>query len=333
MSEDFIYQDPFIDEEEEVRAPQKTISQDEGFERMKKELERTRLEKADLERQAHINAQRASTAEQTVYQREKAQLEAEKERVANEVKVNQIALKMAKESQEYDKEIEITQAMIETQSRLSQIDAALKEGPRTSQVSTQVEPQSVSYDSILNNPSTSQMERDFLAQRGELRDPQNFNVLISVIKNVGDGREYVYGTPGWYKEVDRRLEMNGVYESRVPDSVIEKTNREGKQMAQDQDDYRDRHGSPSDRGPTSVPRGDSGSGPRSRPGVVTLTKEQRAVADSVGDWGDGKYAKGVAMIDFLKRKGQYKDPKDNDGKLEICLGGLREFAKMQNRGR
>lgn len=331
MSEYEEYPTHFEDEPED-----NGIEPEVGIKKLKEDLERKKREASDAEQSARDSERKANAAQAELMEDRKRQFEAEKNRAKNSIEYGKMALKKALDDGDNDLVTQLTADMVAENVRLQQMSY------------TNIQPQEpqrdevIGYKELLTSKVITAKQREFLSERPELEDPENFRIMMDAVHKVNSSGLYAVDSRGWMKEIDRRLELNGVYEQQGAtereESVTRDNDRNSRQeprgyTKEDKNEYRERYGSPSDSSPPSIPRG-GGRAPsgeyRRGPGVVRLSAEERDIVKNTGNWTEDKYIQGKKYLDYAKTRGEYEE--SPSGRITIKLGSaFQDFKSTQRR--
>lgn len=327
------------DEEDyiEDNSPEVESSQKDDVNHLREELKRKEQAIYEAEQTAQESTRRANETLSELHRIQGSYLTQERERTAQRIARLEIDLNSASENADSAMSTKLTTELISERVRLSDLS---KGGNPT--VSTQ-SPQSVpvdNYDTLISSNLTSEQRR-FLEERPELKDQKKYNTFKHIMDMVNRENIYVSGTSPWLKEVDRRLELNEIYESpkkrsetggKTRDPDMNRQDYDRQNSRKDQDDYRGREGRPNrerETGPMSMPKGESSSDHSHRvsPNGARLTEEQRKFSRSMG-MKDAQYAMGVGYLDYAMKKGLAKEHR---GGLTVTMGDdFREYTDMVN---
>jgi hypothetical protein len=330
MEDEFEYPVVFDDDIEE-----KVIPQEEGFKKIKDQLARAEEDRDRAVREAQAQAQRASEVENLLTTNEQTYLKNEKERAENDLNSQEFALKTATDAGDSALISKLTRAMVDTKSRIERLKDNIARPVQNTQMPQKIQG-APTYGDLLESPELNSQQKQFLRDRPELRDSENLRIMFDQIAKENSTGEYTNWSQKWVESLDKRLEKNGVYGK----SESHKNDREEPKMRDrsDDDGYGDRYGSPRESAPTTMGRGESRQSEtvRNRNGTIRMTPEQRNMAESVADWNDGKYQRGLAYIDYAKKNSTPDRPlyeTSPNGKITIHMDHVRSFNKSLQRGR
>lgn len=307
------------------------IAPEVGIKKLKQDIERKNKQISDVERMAQDNARKAHEAE-TLLNATK------KERIEDDIKQAEFSINFFREAQQKALDdgdnAAATKANAEMMSSMVKLDRLQNTLVPEATVQYQAAPIQ-SYDDLLNAGNITSRTKEFLTDRPELKDPENFRILMDVASKLNKSGEYTTGSPGWLKELDKRLALNEVYDKRDSTDREEDTS-----MARDRDDYRDRYGTPRDNAPPSIPKGRDGSAPnfRSGKGVGRLTQEERQMARDLNQT-EEQYMRGRNFMEYAKAQpanptnGAVEYEIGDNGKMTVSLGSYADFHNMYNRAR
>ncbi len=245
--------------------PPKVIAPDEGIELLKANLKRSEDARIEAERQAHEARQQATTATTEVQDSRLQLITTAMETVKQSNEALRAKYREARINNDPDAEWEINQELSKNAAKMIQLEAGkaslerrAKEPPPVARpadpveaMAAQLTPRSAAW--VRSNPDYA-------------RDPRKTQEMIAA-HNLALARGHTADSDSYFETVEKILELRKqepVVQHEEATAAAAKASG-GRQTA-----------------PPAAPVSRSGSGDGKRPNTVTLTKEQREIAEAIG---------------------------------------------------